>query len=103
MKMKLAIFLIAGAALIAVLLLMTSATLRASQMNDRIAASASDSQIIKTCLKSDAIKSTYDQPTIEVLRSSTKYLTGSLPADAGTHQSAANPEQTERRIICCGQ
>lgn len=103
MKMKLALFLIAGAALIAMLLLMTSATLRASQVDDRIASSTDGSHVFKTCLKSDAIKTIYDQMTVEVSWSSTKYLTGSLPADAGTRQLAANPKQTDRRIICCGQ
>jgi len=56
MKVKLTIFLVAGAALIAMLLLMTSATLRASQTDDRITSSAKKSYIFKTYLKSDDIK-----------------------------------------------
>ncbi len=56
MKMKLALYLIAAAALVAMLLFMTSATLRASQMDDRIALSAKDSYVFRTYLKDDGIK-----------------------------------------------
>ena len=55
MKMKLTLYLLAAAALVTMLLFMTSATLRASQTDDRIAASAKDSYVFKTYLKSDAI------------------------------------------------